>query len=139
PTNYSDFDVIYLADTYGVYDEDLPWIKKDREGSRSSKIYGGLEEAEWSAIIDRLNEEKKSLLVAEYNTFASPTNQGVREGVSDYLGLEWSGWIGRYFDELDPDKNSEIPQWILDEFQDTWKYSGVGFVLVNDDTSEVIV
>ncbi|WP_203248569.1 hypothetical protein [Sporosarcina beigongshangi] len=139
PTNYSDFDVIYLADTYGVYNEDLPWIKKDREGSRSSKIYGGLEEAEWSAIIDRLNEEKKSLLVAEYNTFASPTNQGVREGVSDYLGLEWSGWVGRYFDELDPDKNSEIPQWILDEFQDTWKYSGVGFVLVNDDTSEVIV
>ncbi|WP_342514386.1 hypothetical protein MKY34_06475 [Sporosarcina sp. FSL K6-1522] len=139
PTDYSDFDVIYLADTYGVYDEDLPWIEKDREGSRSNKIYGGLEEEEWSAIIDRLNEEKKSLLVAEYNTFASPTTQGVRESVSDYLGLEWSGWIGRYFDELDPDKNSEIPQWIVDDFQDSWNYSGEGFVLVNDTTSKVFV
>lgn len=139
PTDYTDYDVIYLADTYGVYDEDLPWIEKEREGSRSSKIYGGLEEEEWRAIVDRLNQNKKSLLIAEYNTFASPTNQGVRESIADYLGLEWSGWVDRYFEELDPDKNSEIPQWILDEFQDSWHYSGEGFVLVNDITSEVVV
>ena len=139
PTNYSDFDVIYLADTYGVYEEDLPWIEKEREGARSKKIYGGLEKAEWGAIVDRLNDEKKSLLIAEYNTFASPTNREVKESVSDYLGLEWSGWIGRYFDELDPSKNLEIPQWIVNEFGDSWTYRGEGFVLVNDTTSEVLV
>lgn len=139
PSDYAEFDVIYLADTYGVYEEDLPWFEKDREGSRSSEIYGGLVEDEWQAIVNRLNQEKKSLLIAEYNTFASPTNPAVRDSISDYLGLEWSGWVGRYFEELDPDKNSEIPQWILDEFQDSWNYSGGGFVLVNDSTSEVVI
>jgi hypothetical protein len=28
PTDYSNYDVIYLADTYGVYKEDLPWVAK---------------------------------------------------------------------------------------------------------------
>lgn len=139
PTDYANYDIIYLADTYGVYDEDLPWIEKEREGARSGKIYGGLEEKEWSAMVDRLNQEKRSLLIAEYNTFASPTSIGVRESMTDYLGLEWSGWTGRYFDELNPHKNAEIPQWILEEFQESWNYNGAGFVLVNDLTTEVVV
>ncbi|HHW38053.1 MAG TPA: hypothetical protein GXX18_12565 [Bacillales bacterium] len=139
PKDYSKYNVIYLADTYGVYEGDLPWIEKAREGSRSGKIYGGLEEEEWTAIIDRLSQKEKSLLITEFNTFASPTNEAVRKSVADYLGLDWSGWIGRYFRELDPEKNEEIPQWILDKYKDTWKYSGEGFVLVNDINEEVIV
>ncbi|WP_235440039.1 hypothetical protein [Paenibacillus sp. DMB20] len=31
PAQYDNYDVIYLADTYGVYEEDLPWLKKKRE------------------------------------------------------------------------------------------------------------
>jgi len=139
PSNYDKYDVIYLADTYGVYREDLPWVEKSREGARSEKIYGGLQEKEWNNIIDRLNKKKKSLLVAEYNTFASPTNEVVRENVTDYLGIDWSGWTGRYFDELDPNKNKEVPKWIVDEFQDSWKYKGEGFILVNDFTQKVVV
>lgn len=139
PKDYSMFDVIYLADTYGVYEEDLPWIEKLREGSRSKKVYGGLEEDEWTAIIERLNQKEKSLLIAEFNSFASPTKEEVRKNITDYLGLDWSGWTGRYFDELDPKKNEEIPQWVQDEFKDPWKYSGEGFILVNDFNNEVIV
>lgn len=139
PTDYSEHDVIYLADTYGVYEEDLPWVELEREGTRSSKIDGGLTEKEWNAILERLDQDKTSLLIAEYNTFASPTEQKVRESVTDYLGVEWSGWTGRYFDELNPAENDEIPQWIVDRFQDDWKYEGGGFLLVNDFTAEVIV
>ncbi|WP_235440037.1 hypothetical protein [Paenibacillus sp. DMB20] len=79
------------------------------------------------------------MLVAEFNTFASPTAPGVRKGVTDYLGVDWNGWTGRYFDELDPQKNKEIPQWIIDEFGDKWTYHGAGFLLVNDLTDEVTV
>ncbi|WP_232423501.1 MULTISPECIES: hypothetical protein [Bacillus] len=92
PTNYDKYDVMYIADTYGVYSKDIPRIShKQREGSRSDKIYGGLEMEEWEAIESRLNQNKKSLLIAEFNTFASPTSQAVRERVTQYLGLEWSG------------------------------------------------
>src|SRR5699024_6987401 len=126
PEDYEGYDVIYLADTYGVYEEDLAWIEREREGARSKKIYGGLEIQEWEAIKERLNGREKSLFIAEYNTFASPTEVDVMKSVTKYLGLEWSGWTGRYFDELDYRNNQEIPQWVLDEFKGNWDYDGPG-------------
>ncbi|MGI5939284.1 MAG: hypothetical protein ACOX8V_01090 [Thermoleophilia bacterium] len=139
PKDYSDYDVIYIADTYGVYEEDLPWVEKKREGSQSKKIYGGLEEEEWLNIVDRLADKNKSLFVAEYNTFASPTKKEVRENITNFLGVSWTGWVGRYFDELDYNKNKEIPQWVIDKFGKSWKYSGQGFILVNDIDFQIIV
>lgn len=139
PSHYLDYDIIYAADTYGVYEDDLPWLDKKRKGARTGQIYGGLEESEWKSILERLNQKEKSLFIAEFNTFASPTKKAVRESVTEYLGLDWGGWTGRYFEELDPDKNEEIPKWILDEYRDAWKYSGAGFILVNDIDYKVIV
>lgn len=37
PNDYSNYDVIYIADTYGVYEQDLPWYEQDRRGSCSEK------------------------------------------------------------------------------------------------------
>ncbi|MGI6071570.1 MAG: hypothetical protein ACOX75_00955 [Lachnospiraceae bacterium] len=139
PENYDDYDIIYIADNYGVYENDLPWIRKEREGARSRKIYGGLEDEEWLNILNRLTEKKKSLFIAEYNAFASPTKREVRESIINYLGIDWSGWVGRYFDELDYNENKEIPQWILDDFGESWNYSGPGFVLINDFDYQVVV
>lgn len=137
--SYEKMDVIYLADTYGVYEEDLPWIEKKREGAKSSLIYGGLEMAEWQAITDRLQQKKKSTFIAEFNSLASPTKENVRNSMSDYLQLKWSGWTGRYFDELDPNQNEEIPQWIIKKYEDSWNYKGAGFVLINDQNDDVVV
>lgn len=139
PKQYDAYDVIYLADTYGVYEEDLATEERAAQGELSEKVYGGLEEQEWSAILKRLDQEKPSLLIAEYNTFASPTGKKVQDRVTDYLGIDWSGWVGRYFDELNPEKNDEIPNWIVKTAQNDWAYNGGGFILVNDHTSEVIV
>ncbi|MGI6349022.1 MAG: hypothetical protein ACOXZ0_03810 [Eubacteriales bacterium] len=139
PVDYDAYSVIYLADTYGVYEEDLPWVEKEGEGSFSGKIYGGLEEEEWFHIVNRLVKKDRSLFIAEYNAFASPTQKEVREGITSYLGINWSGWIGRYFEELDFHKNEEIPQWIIEEFGESWNYSGPGFVLVNDINFQIVV
>lgn len=124
PKDYSNYDVIYLADTYGVY-----------EGS--NKVYGGLEQEEWNHILERLNDQEKSLLIAEFNTFAYPTEPKVRESIENYLGLNWTGWTGRYFADLDPKSNEEIPKWMIDAVE-SWNYKGGGFVLVNDK-NEVLV
>ncbi|NLO32837.1 MAG: hypothetical protein GX117_05695 [Candidatus Hydrogenedentes bacterium] len=139
PSDLSPYAAVYLADTYGVYTEDLPYNVGPRAGARSPKVYGGLDQKDWQSIISWINAREHSLLIAEFNSFASPTDPAVRDSVVDYLGLEWSGWVGRYFDELNPDKNKEIPQWILDEFGDSWTYSGEGFLLVNDFTFDVVV
>ena len=139
PKDYSEYDVIYLADTYGVYEEDVAWKVREREGARSDKLYGGLQAQEWDALKKRLNQPEKSLFIAEYNSFASPTEIDVMNSVTKYLGLEWSGWTGRFFDELNPHENLEIPQWVLDEFKGSWDYKGPGFILVNDLDYEVVV
>lgn len=138
PTDYSKYDAIYIADTYGVYEDDFK-DNTQRLGARTNKITGGLEEKEWNAIMNRLVSDEKSLLIAEYNSIASPTTVDVRNNVLDYLEIDWTGWVGRYFDELDYQKNQEIPQWIVDEFKGDWPYKGGGFVLVNDFTYDVIV
>ncbi|MER2071967.1 MAG: hypothetical protein ABS898_08630 [Psychrobacillus sp.] len=125
PDDYSNYDVIYLADTYGVH-----------EGS--SEAYGGLEQEEWNNILKRLNDRDKSLLIAEFNTFAYPTEPPVRESVENYLGLQWTGWTGRYFEDLDPTSNEEIPNWVIDSVED-WSYAGEGFVLVNDKNDVIVL
>ena len=139
PTNYKSYDVIYMADTYGVYADELFDNHKQRLGARSEKVYGGLQQAEWDAIMERLTMNKKSLFIAEFNTFASPTEAIVRKNVLSYLEMDWTGWVGRYFDELDFRQNSEIPQWVVDKYGDRWSYEGGGFLLVNDFTYEVVV
>ncbi len=138
PTDYSNYDVIYLADTYGVYEDDLK-RNQDRSGAQSKKRIGGLEKEEWNHIMTRLVDEKESLFIAEYNSIASPTSEEVRNEVLEYLEMNWTGWIGRYFDELNAKKNKEIPQWIVDDYGESWSYEGGGFILVNDFTNEVLV
>lgn len=139
PTDYSDYDVIYMADTYGVFEDDLAIAQDARAGARSEKVYGGLQLAEWQNIVKRLSKEEKSLLVAEYNSFASPTTSDVRAEMTEFMGVKWEGWVGRYFDELDFTENEEIPQWVIDDHGETWSYKGGGFILVNDFTEELLV
>lgn len=137
PANFDEYDVIYLADTYGVYKDDF--TERERMGERSEKIVGGLEMEEWQTIAGRLAQPQKSMLIAEFNSFASPTSEAVRKELQDYLGLTWSGWIGRYFDELDYHKNLEIPHWVVDRYGDNWPYKGGGFLLYNEWTDQLVV
>lgn len=139
PNSYDQTDVLYIADTYGVYKEDFPWIKKKREGARSSLIYGGLKMNEWKAITTRLKQKKRSTFIAEFNSLASPTDDQVRKSMSEYLQLNWSGWTGRYFNELDYHKNNEIPQWIVNQYQAKWNYQGPGYILMNEIKDEIVV
>lgn len=138
PVDYSPYDIIYIADTYGVYEDDLNQTAK-RQGERSEKVIGGLAMNEWKNILDRLADDEKSMLIAEYNTFASPTAPEVRQEVLNYFEMDWTGWVGRYFEELDYRENMEIPQWLVQQYGEQWAYSGAGFLLVNDFTNEVVV
>lgn len=139
PTNYEDTDVIYIADTYGVFEDDVERTDTIRNGARTPKIIGGLEQEEWEAIEERTASEKPSLLIAEYNTFASPTEETVRQQVTRHFGVEWQGWNARYFDNLNYEENSEIPQWVVDDHHGNWPYTGGGFLLVNDFDGKVVV
>jgi hypothetical protein len=129
-------DLLYLADTYGVYEEDLasgPEMKAALE--RSPKIYGGLEPAEVEAVAAAIDAGRTVL--AEFNTFASPTGKAARERMEDLLGVRWTRWIGRYFDRLE--NEDEVPQWMRDNYEREWRrewdFAGAGWVLLRDDSA----
>ncbi|MGB6408642.1 MAG: hypothetical protein WBF39_14280 [Planococcus donghaensis] len=140
PTDYSGTDLIYLADSYGVYEEDLPWQTQEKAPGSSSMITGGLQMDEWQAIKQQVQSEGTDL-VMEFNTFASPTSTEVSKDMNKFLGLEWSGWSGRYFEELQTSTDA-VPQWIVTNYEkndEQWQFEGAGFVLVNDDSGEIVV
>jgi hypothetical protein len=126
--------LVYLADTYGVYRDDLK--SKDRMAAaleRSPKIYGGLTSEEARAAAGTPLEGKT--LVAEFNTLGSPTGDDARSILEAALGVRWTRWIGRYFPHLDD--VSEVPQWMRSDYErewgTSWRFRGRGYVLMKDD------
>ena len=126
--------LVYLADTYGVYRDDLAsGAKMAAALERSPKIYGGLtaEEAKAAAAVPG---ERKTL-IAEFNTLGSPTGTEARTVLEGALGVRWTRWIGRYFPHLDD--HGEVPQWMRDDYEREWRkpweFEGPGYVLMQDD------
>ncbi|MEC3883368.1 hypothetical protein VKA52_06490 [Halobacillus sp. HZG1] len=138
PEGLGGTDLIYVADTYGVYKQDLPWAEEPDEGS-PELIEGGLGMDEWQQIRQQVQSNGKDL-VMEFNSFASPTSDAVRKDVTDFLKVDWQGWIGRYFQDLN--KGGEVPEWVVSRFEEkekSWTYEGEGVVLIHEFTSEVVV
>lgn len=129
-------DLIYVADTYGVYEKE--WYGENPLGERSPIVYGGTSPAELDKI------ERAVLggtpLVVEFNSFASPTGGATRERLQRLVQVEWSGWIGRFFHDLT--EGVEVPVWAVRAYERQyareWTFSGEGFVLV-DERDTVIV
>jgi hypothetical protein len=123
-------ELIYLADTYGVYTEEF---YGKPTGNRTAMIYGGLRP-------DEIGDLRAALpgcltLVGEFNSFADPTSGEARQACMDWFGLSWNGWIGRYFRDLD--RQLEVPPWAVRNYERQtgreWLFDGPGFLFVNED------
>lgn len=128
-------DLIYVSDTYGVYSDDLKIVS---EGERSELIYGGMDLAEWNEIMKTKSDS--NVLIAEYNSFATPTNEAVRKVMEKDLNVQWSEWIGRFF----PDLNSEeVPPWLKTNYESQynkeWTFKQGGLALVHNSDRVVII
>ncbi|MFP7295642.1 hypothetical protein [Neobacillus niacini] len=137
PNDLKKYDVYYLTDQYGVYEEEFKG--ENIAGEKSSIIYGGLESSDVNKIARELLSSKGKTLIAEFNTFASPTPDDVREQLANLLNLDWTGWIGRYFPKLN---NNEVPKWVKERYEEDnkkWGFKGEGFVFVNQQNDVVVV
>lgn len=137
PKDLGNYDVFYLADSYGVYEKEF--YGDNQTGERSEHLYGGLQEEEVDAIHHELLSHKDKTLIAEFNTFASPTSASARDKVSNLLNVDWTGWIGRYFPELD---GEEVPSWVKENYEKSngeWNFSGEGLVFVNSNDYIVVI
>lgn len=123
-------DLIFIADTYGVFENDF---NKPPVENPSTKIYGGMDLSE-IRLIQSAKEQGKTV-IAEYNSMASPTPKPIRTEFENLMGIKWTGWIGRYFDELDTIQNGDIPLWMRKEYKaqhGTWDLAGPGLIFVKE-------
>lgn len=129
-------DLIYLADTYGVYEDD--YLTANNEGTRSKLVYGGLSKEELVSLKTNLGD---NTIIGEFNTASSPTNIANRDQLSEIFRVSWSGWSGRYFKELT--KGVEVPVLTVQNYEkkssEVWNFSGEGFVLVSDDDRVIVL
>lgn len=129
-----DLDLIYVADTYGVFEADLG---ENPRGVRSRLLYGGLKTEEWNQLWNA--KGAGTTLVIEYNAIASPTDARARLQVENDLGIAWTGWVGRHFAALE---SPEVPVWLVENWErhtgQRWEFTGPGLAFV-DEQDQVVV
>jgi hypothetical protein len=133
-------DLVFFADTYGIYNsnwKDHPDYGKDT----ISLFYGGLQAPEL-ALLKKMKEKGKTIL-AEFNFVASPTDGIIRQEAQEMFGVEWNGWVGRYYNTLDTVLDREIPRWVPDLYEKNYKkeydFKNAGIILVNNKEQIVIL
>ena len=125
-------DLLFLADSYGVYSGDYEQGATRAAIDRSTLIYGGLDSDELD-LIEQFVADGNHLL-AEFNTIASPTSGTSRSRLESLLGVKWTGWSGRFFPDLGD--ASEVPHWAprdwREQYQQEWDLAGPGYLLVHE-------
>lgn len=108
------FDLVYVADTYGVYRDDLEHIDEQiAHMDYSPLVFGGLSADDGRALLDHV--ARGGAAIAEFNTFCEPTSEVVRVEVQAVFGVEWTGWVGRVFQN--PADTDDVPHWFPREFE----------------------
>lgn len=130
-------DFAYVADTYGVYEADLGIETPD--GERTELVYGGLRPDEVRQLVGAMRPG--ATLMAEFNSLASPTQGAARVAFGQAVGVRWTGWIGRHYDELalSPDLPSWLPQLYKRQTGYRWRYRGPGYIFVSEDEQLVVL
>lgn len=131
-------DMLYLSDAYGVYVDDYTGYHGEEWVAHldfSRLIFGGYMDDE-ARLIEAFATSGHAV-IAEFNTFAEPTHRGARDRLEKLFGLKWSGWAGRWFEDL-ADTVHSVPHWAPRlwrmHYGEEWKFKGPGWLLAHEDT-----
>jgi len=135
-------ELLYLADLYGVYVDDFPpghvlgrpVAAFDTHLDYSKKIFGAIELEEVEIVEDFVDHGGH--LLAEFNTFGSPTHTEPRRRMEDLLRVTWTGWAGRWFEDLGSE--DDVPEWARRHwrwhYDEEWPWEGPGWLYAHEDT-----
>jgi hypothetical protein len=132
-------DVLYYADTYGVYMND--WFRGINKSRKSRKLYGGLNNTDYLYLVEM--QRRNRLCILEYNSFDYPTAPLEAYKTKERMGIEFSGWTGKYFATLDTAAkgNDDFPIWMTQmyrkQYRKPWSFDKPGIVLLKG--SEIVV
>jgi len=124
-------DVVYFADTYGVFRND--WYKSFTKSRRSTKMYGGFNNNDF--LLVKEFQSRNKLVIMEYNSFDYPTSQFDSFRAQEKLGITYTGWTGKYFSTLDT-TTVDFPVWMTPlyrkQYGQPWKFKKAGVVFLKD-------
>lgn len=102
-------DWLFVSDAYGVYEDDLRDIENEMAHlDRSTKVFGGLSDADAAALI--AHAERGGHTFLEFNALEDPTGLAARDTLETLFGIEWTGWVGRTFAQLQD--TTDVPHWL---------------------------
>jgi hypothetical protein len=131
-------DVLYFADTYGVYFNE--WFSGKKKESGSNQIIGGLNQNDFLLISKMMDKGK--LIIAEHNFFSLNTEPLVKRKTEELLNLRNTGWTGKYFSKLDT-SSRQVPAWIISTYKHLnggqWPFRGPGIVLAKGVSSVLVL
>ena len=110
-------DLIYLADTYGIY-KDIG-DQEDAFTGGPDLLYGGLDTDEINHISSNLS--RRNVLIGEYDI----VNHSNQEMLEDLFDIKWSGYSGKYFRDLA--SYGDVPVSIVANYEasgEQWSFSG---------------
>lgn len=127
-------DVLYLADTYGVYRYPVDYETYERLIPNANipiaLKYGGISHREISAM--ERYASSGGILVAEFNTLQDPTmhERDIVERFQRVLGVRFNNVLGQYYEHLD-----DAPLWMKElyriQHQSEWKFTGSGIIITD--------
>ncbi|MCM3784712.1 hypothetical protein M3231_17240 [Neobacillus mesonae] len=136
PTTLRGKDLIYLADSYGVYERE----QVQEEGVRQNEqlVYGGMNLTDINKI--QAATSTGTTLIAEYNIFAEPTSRAVSGQLQKMLGVDWKGgWTGKYFNDLAYDVPLHIMENYTEQTGMEWSYKGKGLILIHNEGEMIVL
>ncbi|MFN8579040.1 MAG: hypothetical protein U0354_19605 [Candidatus Sericytochromatia bacterium] len=95
PPKIENYDLVYIADTYGIYQNDLREEKK----YPNKLVYGGIADTEGQKLVDAFNNNNKKIIF-EFNTISTIKNPSLKYKISDLLGVKTTGWSAKYFKRI---------------------------------------
>ncbi len=129
--------LIYVADTYGLSEspnaqDAQTGLPANAGGQEPLSAQGGMKTLDVNVM--EAAAGRGTMLVAEFNSIAAPTEEAVRDRASALLGMKWTGWTARYFPNLE--QGGEVPAWVPERYRaitgQDWAYTGAGFLFVHE-------
>lgn len=130
-------ELIYLADTDGVYPSDFNGTASDAiyAGVAQKPLAGDLNDADLTTIKNNLGGG--NTIIGEFDIW----DAGSQQGLQDIFRISFTGWSGKYFADLERDV--EIPEIIVNNYEKqtgkSWDCTGGGLVLVSNQDQVLVL
>lgn len=130
--NLQKTDLLYIADTYGVYHYPMDYEKYERTIPDRyvpvTRHYGGLSGQEMDII--EAYDADGGMSLAEFNTLQDPVRQDreTQRRLEKMFGVRFTGALGRYYEDL-----NTASRWMKDLYEKEqnmrWDISGRGIII----------